>query len=68
MVADQLPAGLPPILPPTVAVTVGFTPVSIARGEAVFHIMEDRIVPATLTPGAVIGPDRTVTYPAPHPE
>jgi uncharacterized protein (TIGR00369 family) len=25
-------------LPPTVAVTVGFTPVSIARGEAVFHL------------------------------
>ncbi|MCA0271185.1 MAG: DUF488 domain-containing protein [Proteobacteria bacterium] len=38
----------------------------IARGETVLHIMEaGRLHPATLTPGAVVGPDGTVTYPAP---
>ena len=36
----------------------------IARGEVVFHLMDrDRIVPATLTPGAVVQPDGTVIYP-----
>lgn len=40
----------------------------IARGETVFHIMEGgRLHPATLTPGAVVGPDRTVTYPVAAP-
>lgn len=37
----------------------------IARGETVFHIMEGRLVPASLTPGAVVGPDAIVTYPPP---
>ncbi len=37
----------------------------IARGETVFHIMEGgKLVPATLTPGAVVEADGTVTYPA----
>ena len=36
----------------------------IARGEEVFHIIGDRIEPATLTPGARVAGDR-VTYPAP---
>lgn len=37
----------------------------IARGETVFHIMEGgKLVPATLTPGAVVGVGGTVTYPA----
>lgn len=36
----------------------------IARGETVFHIMSrTRLEPAKLTPGAVIHPDATVTYP-----
>ena len=36
----------------------------IAKGETVFHIMAaGRIEPARLTPGAVIGPNRDVTYP-----
>nr|WP_286207594.1 DUF488 domain-containing protein [Hephaestia sp. MAHUQ-44] len=35
----------------------------IARGESVFHIMGDRIDPATLTPGARVAANR-VTYPA----
>ncbi len=35
----------------------------IARGESVFHIMGERIEPATLTPGARIAGNR-VTYPA----
>ncbi len=39
----------------------------IASGETVFHIMgEGRLAPARLTPGAVVQPDRTITYPAPH--
>ena len=38
----------------------------LARGEAVFHLMDDdRIEPATLTPGAVVGVNGAVTYPAP---
>lgn len=37
----------------------------LARGRSVFHIMENgRLVPAELTPGAIIRPDRTVIYPA----
>lgn len=37
----------------------------IANGETVFHIMgEGRLVPARLTSGAVIRPDRAVVYPA----
>jgi uncharacterized protein (DUF488 family) len=37
----------------------------IARGETVFHIMgQGRLEPARLTPGAVVRPDRRVTYPA----
>lgn len=37
----------------------------IARGEIVRHIMaEGRLEPARLTPGAVIGADSAVTYPA----
>ncbi|MFS8047595.1 DUF488 family protein [Rhizobium sp. BR 314] len=37
----------------------------IARGETVFHIIgPDRIEPARMTPGAVVEPDGTVTYPA----
>jgi uncharacterized protein (DUF488 family) len=36
----------------------------IARGETVFHLMgEDRIEPARITPAAVVGQDRMVTYP-----
>ncbi|HEX7390025.1 MAG TPA: DUF488 domain-containing protein [Acidiphilium sp.] len=36
----------------------------IARGEAVSHIMgKGHTDPASLTPGAVIRPDRTVVYP-----
>jgi uncharacterized protein (DUF488 family) len=36
----------------------------IAAGETVFHIMGNgRREPATLTPGAVIQPDGTITYP-----
>jgi uncharacterized protein (DUF488 family) len=38
----------------------------IARGETVFHLMQPgRADPATLTPGAVVRPDRSVVYPAP---
>ncbi|HQU68122.1 MAG TPA: DUF488 domain-containing protein [Albidovulum sp.] len=38
----------------------------LARGETVFHIMEGgRLVPAILTPGAVVGPGGAVTYPVP---
>jgi len=38
----------------------------IARGEAVFHIMErDRIEAARLTSGAVVRSDKTVVYPCP---
>jgi uncharacterized protein (DUF488 family) len=36
----------------------------LARGEAVFHLMDDRIEAARLTPAARIGPGETVTYPA----
>lgn len=37
----------------------------IARGETVFHLMgTDRIEPARLTPGAVVHPDGSITYPA----
>jgi uncharacterized protein (DUF488 family) len=36
----------------------------LACGEEVFHIMgPDRLEPARLTPGAVVGADGTVTYP-----
>jgi uncharacterized protein (DUF488 family) len=36
----------------------------LAAGESVFHILAaGEVKPATLTPGAVIGADRTVTYP-----
>ena len=36
----------------------------LARGIAVFHIMENgRIVAAELTPGAVVRPDGSVIYP-----
>ena len=35
----------------------------LAFGEDVRHIMEDRIDPATLTPGAVFHADGNVTYP-----
>ena len=39
----------------------------IARGIPVFHIMgAGRLDPASLTPGAVIRGDDTVTYPAPE--
>lgn len=39
----------------------------IARGETVFHIMgQDRLEPAHLTAGAVVGPAGTVVYPAAH--
>ena len=37
----------------------------IARGETVFHLTEPgREDPASLTPGAIVRPDRTVVYPA----
>jgi hypothetical protein len=37
----------------------------VASGEAVFHIMgPGRLEPVTLTPGAVVRPDGTITYPA----
>ena len=35
----------------------------LAFGEDVRHIMEDRIDPATLTPGALVHADGNVTYP-----
>jgi uncharacterized protein (DUF488 family) len=36
----------------------------IARGESVLHIMgEGRLEPASLTPAAVVQPDRTIRYP-----
>jgi uncharacterized protein (DUF488 family) len=39
----------------------------LAAGEAVFHIMGNgRLEAATLTPGAVIQPDCTITYPPPE--
>ena len=39
----------------------------IARGERVFHIMgAGRVVPATLTPGAMVRPDGSVIYPIPN--
>ena len=39
----------------------------IAGGETVFHIMDrNHIEPARLTPGAVVQPDGTITYPASH--
>ena len=38
----------------------------LARGETVCHLMGgDRIEPARLTPGAVVGGDGSVVYPAP---
>lgn len=38
----------------------------LARGETVFHLMgTDRVDPARLTPGAEIGGNGAVTYPAP---
>ena len=38
----------------------------IARGEVVLHIMgKGRATPARLTPGALVQPDETLTYPAP---
>jgi uncharacterized protein (DUF488 family) len=38
----------------------------LARGETVFHLMGgDRVDPARLTPGAEIGGNGAVTYPAP---
>ena len=38
----------------------------IAAGNTVFHVMgQNRVDEARLTPGAVIEPDGTVTYPAP---
>lgn len=41
----------------------------LAQGHTVNHLMEGgRIVPAELTPGAVILPEATVVYPAPDPE
>ena len=41
----------------------------LARGIAVFHIMENgRIVAAELTPGAVVRPDGSVIYPELEPE
>jgi len=37
----------------------------VASGEAVFHIMgPGRLEPVKLTPGAVVRPDGTITYPA----
>jgi uncharacterized protein (DUF488 family) len=37
----------------------------LARGETVFHIMgSNRLEPARMTPGAVVQPGGTVTYPA----
>jgi uncharacterized protein (DUF488 family) len=37
----------------------------IARGEVVLHLMgRERAVPARLTPGAIVQPDETLTYPA----
>ncbi len=37
----------------------------LARGEEVLHVMGvGRLIPATLTPGAVVGPDAGVAYPA----
>lgn len=37
----------------------------IARGETVFHIMgHNRVEPARLTTGAIVGSDKTITYPA----
>ena len=37
----------------------------IARGEIVLHLMgRERVVPAHLTPGAIVQPDETLTYPA----
>ena len=39
----------------------------IARGERVFHIMgAGRVVPATLTSGAMVQPDGSVIYPIPN--
>lgn len=41
----------------------------LAAGEAVFHILEaDDVRPAVLTPGAVVGQDGRVRYPAPPSE
>lgn len=41
----------------------------LAGGESVFHIMgPGRLVPACLTPGAVIRSDGTIAYPSEHPE
>lgn len=38
----------------------------LAQGQPVWHIMGlNRLEPAVLTPGAVIGPDASVTYPPP---
>ena len=40
----------------------------LARGETVLNIMAPgSVTEATLTPGAVVGPDRTVTYPTKSP-
>ena len=37
----------------------------LARGETVIHIMgQGRLEPARLTPGALVGPDGTIAYPA----
>jgi uncharacterized protein (DUF488 family) len=36
----------------------------LARGETVFHLMDTKIGPARLTPGARIEPNGTVDYPA----
>ena len=39
----------------------------IANGQTVFHILgPNRIEPARLTTGAIVQPDGTVRYPAPH--
>ena len=37
----------------------------LAAGEIVWHILPDRVDEANLTPGALIGTDNVVTYPAP---
>lgn len=38
----------------------------LAAGEDVFHILgPSHIEPATLTPGAIVRPDKSVVYPAP---
>jgi len=44
---------------------IASSPCGLARGEHVLHIMPDgRLTPAQLTPGARLGSDGPVVYPA----